>query len=272
MRWLLILILSLVATTSPCADMFFRRASHVAPRDYWAEARAAAIRWEEQKASTEAWNSGIQANQQQTLAAWQSYIPEDPYRVIDGMTVYAKGERWMKFGGKIVKFMPEGIYVRGLCKSLNAPVHFYCFTGDFFVANFPYTNNSQILRDAEFSGFTAIESGTYFLSETNAIPKLDYGIVATPPPPTSQELELVVRKAESVVLREQRNKDANAKSLKYNQEQASKGDAIGLLRMGERYLTGDGVEKDLVKARYYLSRSAALGIASAAELLKQLSP
>lgn len=269
MRLFLILILLLAATKSP-GDIFMQRVSSVSPPDYWAEARAAALRFEEQKASTEAWNAGIQLNQEQIMAAWQNYVPEDPYRVIDRAAVYAKGDHWMKFGGRIVEFLPEGIRVRGMCKSLNDPIHYYKFSGEFFVANFPYTNSSQILRDAEFSSFTAKEAGTYLLSETNAIPKLDYGIIATPPPPTSQELELVVSKAESVALRDQRNMDANAKSLKYNQEQASKGDAIGQLRMGERYLTGDGVEKDLVKARAYLSKAAAQGISSAAELLKKL--
>ena len=39
-----------------------------------------------------------------------------------------------------------------------------------------------------------------------------------------------------------------AKAVAFNQAQADKGDAYGLLRMGERYRDGDGVPKDLARA------------------------
>src|SRR5882724_4486138 len=50
-------------------------------------------------------------------------------------------------------------------------------------------------------------------------------------------------RAESVISHDQRAMDANIKSLKFNQDQAAKGDAYGQFRMGERYMVGDGVEK-----------------------------
>lgn len=37
----------------------------------------------------------------------------------------------------------------------------------------------------------------------------------------------------------------------------NKGNVSGLLRMGERYRDGDGVPKDLAKARDYLTKAAA---------------
>lgn len=59
--------------------------------------------------------------------------------------------------------------------------------------------------------------------------------------------------------------------LKWNQQQADKGDAYGLLRMGERYRDGDGVPKDLTKAREYLSKAIAAGSPDAADELSKLN-
>jgi TPR repeat protein len=62
-----------------------------------------------------------------------------------------------------------------------------------------------------------------------------------------------------------------AKAVAFNQSQADKGDAFGLQRMGERYRDGDGVPKDLVKAKDYLAKSAAAGSLDATNELSQLN-
>jgi hypothetical protein len=49
------------------------------------------------------------------------------------------------------------------------------------------------------------------------------------------------------------------KALKYNQEQADKGDPIGLEDMGERYRDGNDVPKDLNKAREYFEKAKIAG-------------
>ena len=64
---------------------------------------------------------------------------------------------------------------------------------------------------------------------------------------------------------------AEAKALQENEELAASGDAYGQLRMGERYLAGDGVEKDLAKARTYLQSAADQGSQDAADDLKLLA-
>ena len=51
--------------------------------------------------------------------------------------------------------------------------------------------------------------------------------------------------------------DAAARLLKHHQELAEKGDAYGQYRMGKRYLTGDGVQKDIAKAREMFQKAAA---------------
>jgi TPR repeat protein len=63
---------------------------------------------------------------------------------------------------------------------------------------------------------------------------------------------------------------AAARALKVNQDAAAKGDMFGLLRMGERYRDGDGVEKDLGKAREYLQKAADAGSPTAKEELANL--
>ena len=55
-----------------------------------------------------------------------------------------------------------------------------------------------------------------------------------------------------------------------NQDLADKGDAYGLLRMGERYRDGDGVAKNLPKAREYFTKAVAAGSPSAQEELDSL--
>ena len=64
-----------------------------------------------------------------------------------------------------------------------------------------------------------------------------------------------------------RKKAAAERVLKINQDAAAKGDSFGLLRMGERYRDGDGVEKDLAKAKEYLQKAADAGSPSAKEEL-----
>jgi predicted Fe-S protein YdhL (DUF1289 family) len=66
-------------------------------------------------------------------------------------------------------------------------------------------------------------------------------------------------------------KAAQAKVVKWNQEQADKGDATGLLRMGELYRDGNGVPQDLNKAREYLTKAANAGSPGAADELSKLN-
>ena len=66
-------------------------------------------------------------------------------------------------------------------------------------------------------------------------------------------------------------KAVQARVLKSNQDLADKGDAYGLLRMGERYRDGEGVPKDLAKAKDYLTKAAAAGSTTAADELSKLN-
>jgi hypothetical protein len=62
-----------------------------------------------------------------------------------------------------------------------------------------------------------------------------------------------------------------ASALAENERLAAQGDAYGEMRMGERYLTGDGVAKDVFKARDFLQRAAEQGSQTAADELNRLN-
>jgi hypothetical protein len=138
----------------------------------------------------------------------------------------------------------------------------------FFIRNIPTT---RIIPD--FEGIAAIQEkmalyvGNYTITNTDSqdeqIPMFEYG---TPCKKiwSPEELAAIKAKAEAPKI------EASAKALKYNQDLADKGDPTGLLRMGERYRDGDGVEKDLVKAKSFLQRAADAGSPTAAEELKNL--
>ncbi len=89
------------------------------------------------------------------------------------------------------------------------------------------------------------------------------------PVPTFEEI--TAAKGTTAAANKVKTAEAKAKALEWNQEQADKGDAIGLLRMGERYRDGEGVEKDLNKSHDYLTKAAAAGSPTAADELSKLN-
>lgn len=64
---------------------------------------------------------------------------------------------------------------------------------------------------------------------------------------------------------------AAARALAENEELAARNDPYGQLRMGERYLTGDGVPKNIIMARGYLKQAADQGSPTAIEELNRLN-
>lgn len=64
---------------------------------------------------------------------------------------------------------------------------------------------------------------------------------------------------------------AAARALQEDETLAGEGDAFGELRMGERYLSGDGVGKNSAQAKMYFQRAADSGSPTAAEELNRLA-
>jgi hypothetical protein len=86
------------------------------------------------------------------------------------------------------------------------------------------------------------------------------------PPLTKEETDL---QAAAKSKADQRTAVLN-RVLRSNQDAAAQGDAYGLLRMGERYRDGEGVDKDLAKARNYLQKAADAGSLTASNELSAL--
>ena len=139
----------------------------------------------------------------------------------------------------------------------------HAYYGDdiFLVANFPYPATQpyqeMLAHDAGYYTFTNVDD------QVVTVHKLDYGSPCTKIW-SPEELAAIKDRIEAP------KKAAAAKALKSNQDAAGQGDAYGLLRMGERYRDGDGVEQNLAKARDYLQKSADAGSPTAAEELKKL--
>jgi len=249
-----------------------------------------------------------QAYQAAQKAAAQAKIQQiyskDPWRVINGTTNRSGGDGWHEFQGRVTEILPGGIVMKGkfgpvltvepqtedslhLVKTTEAngtvqrtarntatvssevqdtSLQSKLIYGDdiFYVEGFPYPSTVG----QGFQELMAMD-GAYF-SYTNeqrlvTIPRLIYG---TPCVKVFSPEEIAA--AKNVV--DAKKKAIDDRVLKSNQAAADRGDAYGLLRMGERYRDGDGVEKNLVKARQYLELGAAAGSPTAADDLKHLDP
>ena len=243
------------------------------------------------------------ASQQASMAAQKAELnkiySKDPWRVINGTTNLARGTGWLEFQGVIMESRPDGAVFRGhygqvltlpyentraagttsiatMERSINnqgvhtesvAAVNYQVGTDPdadlFIVANFPYSSRLS----AAYQEMMAFDDG-YFtytnnLRETVTVHTLNYG---TPCVKIWTQEELMAEK-KSADAKKQAVQD---KVLKANEDAAVRGDAYGLLRMGERCRDGDGVPKDLLKAREYLTKAAAAGSSTAADELKQI--
>lgn len=198
-------------------------------------------------------------------ASAQTQAIKDPFRVIGTNVVVAKGKDWVHFGGTVVGVHPDGIRVDG---SFYSDGYARTFTGDFFVSRWPYKSAEGDL----VAGVTAIKSGTHTYSTMLRGPRtlhnLDYGEIYIPPPPAPPSEE---QKAAARAASEKKKSDTSARALKWNQDQAAAGDAYGQFRMGQRYLAGDGVQKDDCKAIEMFDAAARQGHREAAAVLQQIT-
>ena len=129
----------------------------------------------------------------------------------------------------------------------------------------------ELRKSAEMQMATTPEQKLAVEFKYDGITDIEKKYSGPPESPNPTPEQLVAAKD----LERKKHQEAQAKALKWHQELAEKGDAFGQLRMGERYLVGDGVEKDEMKAREFLSKSAAQGNKEAVvalETLKRTKP
>ena len=77
-------------------------------------------------------------------------------------------------------------------------------------------------------------------------------------------------KAAQTQAQQEKRAELMANAIAFYQKQADAGDSYAQLRLGEIYRDGEGVPKDLAKARDYLAKAAAQGNQDAQKELGQL--
>ena len=238
-------------------------------------------------------------------AGAQTDLAPSPYCVVNGQIYnFYKSPLWRRMDGDIVKVLTNGIVVETFTTETkqqavveqHATQGAFGFTGRYhsetklldvgeekvpgkkiMILNYPDEENPAVGKTI---AFFAMQTGT---SEYNG-DRLELWDLGTAP--TADDLRTLKadmeeqQRAAQNQLNEQRRvatekkaaakKTAQAKLLKSFQDLADKGDAYGLLRMGESYRDGEGVPKDLAKARDYLTKAAAAGSPTAADELKNL--
>jgi len=172
-------------------------------------------------------------------------------------TNFARGEDWVQFEGRVASVSGDSIVVQGTF----GPPLFYMLpnnggatTGSFVLSNYPrsvaagqiFSRNDRLV---------AFKGGT-----KDNMPQLDYETVYVPQLTDDQKAAIAQSKSKT-----------DAKVLAWHKELAEKGDAYGEYKMGLRYETGDGVEKDLAKAKDLLGKSAAQGNKDAADELAKIT-
>jgi hypothetical protein len=234
-------------------------------------------------------------------AAWHFHTPPiDPVRHIGKDIVACNGSGWARFWGKITasgtnflilqgayECAPNFVPVTGPGGTVLSPQPIIVaytnlapnFAGTFILSNFPagrlLPGDSFAKADAwwaRVSPLAKISStnvdrlgGVVHIGATN-YHALDYGEVFT----LSPEEKAAAIAAASAAL------DAKREALKANavasdQKGADNGDQFAELEMGKRYRDGDGVPKDLDKAKEWFAKSAAQGNAQAARAFDMLN-
>ncbi len=181
--------------------------------------------------------------------------PIDPLRVVDGVQVPANGPGWFRFWGKVQSVTGEGLLLNGTYANSKETNH-----GAFVLIRFPQTRatGDEFTREkswwAKDDGSTTYEGATYH--------RLDYGEVRGKL--TDEE------KAAQTQAQQARRAELMANAIALYQKQADTGDSSAQLRLGEIYRDGEGVPRDLAKARDYLAKAAAQGNQDAQKELGQL--
>ena len=207
------------------------------------------------------------------------------YRVVEGK-VYdiSRSVLWKQFDGECLTVISDGIILQEMkvhrvyetdpgnynqsIGAYRAPParHLVSETREpgkrFFVRNYP--SSLMPTTGKKIEGL-AMQTGV-FQHGSETLEQWDYGVDYTPQAHKLTPEEVAAAKKEA----ERKKAAGDAATLKFYQEKAEKGDAYGQYRIGMRYLKGDGVPKDLTKARDYLSKAVAQGNNEAAAELSKL--
>lgn len=231
--------------------------------------------------------SMMEALANHTLKNWLPTDIEDPWRKVEGRTVLVGADsRFKRGGGKVLQTTGAGVLFLDVLGQnsfvKNYPHRYPDETMIWFVAmpsdSYSYTDvlgasrtvsgfdyGNPCARPAN-AGVIEAEALKIKPEEERAIKEAGEQAVAEMSKAQSQ-LEAARKRQQDYLQKlnrpvedqKQGKETARIKALKWNQEQADKGDSYGLCRMGQRYRDGDGVPKDLTRAREYFTKATAAG-------------
>jgi hypothetical protein len=205
------------------------------------------------------------------------FIPENPWRSLDGETNYIKTDG-VEFCGKVVDVTPNGIRVEGefgglfetsYSSSSDADYH------DFFVAHYPFQAvNDQVIYESEHNMAWSVGTYTYSTAQggSRTIRKLDYGIPCEAPQKLVERAIAAAAAASKAKEEINRQKifQAQINTVRWLSPQATNGDASAQCSLGEHYLNGQGCETNQEQGIYWLQKAADQGDLEASNKLEQL--
>lgn len=179
------------------------------------------------------------------------------------------------YEGVVLRYKVEQVLDEGL---LVREARFVPGTGGegesdpFLLRNYPNASNAI---DGQTIYFIAMESGHFKYTDTlggiRTVPCFDYGTPCDPPPPSPEEKakQLAVESVRAAA-KAADQAATEGRLVKWQQEQADKGEALYQYKLGIRYRDGVGVAKDEAKARELLGKAAAQGEKDAITALAKL--
>lgn len=207
------------------------------------------------------------------------------YRVVEGKVYDAsRSVLWKHFDGECLTVLSDGIIlqemkVKRVYKTGPVPYnqsigaygapparHLVSETREpgkrFFLRNYP--SSLMPTTGKQIQGL-AMQTGV-FQHSNQTLEQWDYGVDYTPQPHKLTPEEVAAAKTDA----DRKKAEIDAATLKFELENSEKGNDLYQYRVGLRYLHGNGVPKDLTKARDYLSKAAAQGNKDAAAELAKL--
>jgi TPR repeat protein len=264
--WILLLIVTALSASAQNGDELANE------RAYQFQLQSIQAQNEEiqEELAAEAANAEKGAAIRRRAQAIASTLQNYPWRAVDGITQHV-AVSWCIFSGKVLQTTADGVRVDGEYASMY-PDGAVSFVGEFFVKHFPYRLAEGDNLPPYVAGMpVAVYTYTTVMGGERAIHCLDFGVLCDEPAwaikaDAKAEDEARARAASVAAARAK----GEARALGINEAAAAKGDLYGLLRMGERYRDGDGVAKDLAKARMYLLQAQYGGNLTASNELASL--
>lgn len=197
---------------------------------------------------------------------------QDAWRIVDGVTNSTRTLGWTEFQGTPREYCKEGVILNGKYGNVlsirpegpDDKGNYDLGDNLFLIKNFPYPFDGN---GDGYAFMLARYDGEFAYTNSHQVIKMAQFDYEIPCHKIWSAEEIAAFKKQA----DDKKQEIEDKVLKSNQDAADRRDAYGLLRMGERYKTGEGVSMDLIKAKAYLKKAADAGSTTASKELEELN-